>query len=158
MHKLIRNILIFIVSAFVILIVWLDLSWARGIHNENETKQLLSIEISNLPIPPSCKESKKTYQNRSVDTNSAWFINYSCSTTIGIAENFIRDGLISRGYTAKDTSSYPDFSRNIYTNKSFYIDYYFIRSIDKNDYQTPYTSESPLQQLSVHIYRTDHTY
>lgn len=158
MHKNLKGVFIGLITAFGILVLGLGILWIRGMHNESQTKQLLSQEIDTIPIPETCKESNRTYQNGGVDTNSAWFVNYSCATTIGVARDYISRNLNSRGFSEKDTANYSDFSRSIFTTDTYYVDYFFTRSLDKNDNQTPYTSDSPLQLLSVHIYRTGHTY
>lgn len=150
-------VFICLASAFAIVIIGLAFLWIRGAHNENKTKQLLSSEIDRLPIPESCKELKRAYQTGGVDTSSAWFVDYSCANvTIGSAQNAVTDTLKSQGYSAKDNDSDP--AKISFANSTFYVDYYFARSLDNSDYQTPYKPESPLQQLSLRIYRAGRTY
>lgn len=125
--------LIFLILAFQLFVIYPK--------HENQTKALLEQKISTLPVPNSCKESKREYTSGSLDVVSNWSLTYECYTTGGAAYDSIVPLLKTRGYRVLsdysiDTSEEKASSYNFtYSDNLSVVDYEFLPHPEYSDSQ-----------------------
>lgn len=92
-------------------------------RHEATTKKILSQEISKLPVPPSCSENNRQYQNGDIDAISTWIVEYNCNTVAGSADNYIINNLIRNGYKQNDPNNTDTLYQVEYRNQEFQVRY-----------------------------------
>jgi hypothetical protein len=150
------KIIAIIFAVPVLIIVILSI---RASTNENESKKLISQEITRLPLPPTCSEKSREYTSGSLDTTSTWHVIYSCDAKSGDAYNTITSGLTAKGYKSTEDFSIPDsdsvsvFYTFYYASDKYNVEYSFSPggSVFANNPEA--LKELPLTDISLHVYR-----
>lgn len=118
------------ISVAVLIIIAVGFVVADKI-SEVRDKQSLAQEISRLPVPDSCTESKREFHTNGIGRQPIWNVTYTCNTIGKQAHEFITKGLSERKYRVFEDFSVPDrYSKSIrysFSGESseFYVQYDF---------------------------------
>ena len=132
-------------------------------RHDNESKRILAQELSALTVPKTCLEKSRTYTPGGVDTNSAWFVHYTCNTTGGLAYDSIVGSLTKRDYksvTGKDYTVPVQAGGNIfytftYKNSSFQASYHFNPGQSNYSTNLPSLRSTATNEIQLSICRSD---
>ena len=123
MAKLIRRLLLTTGRLVVVLTVVILSFIVYSEMHEAATHRSLAHESTLLPVPPTCIESRTTYQAGGLDTVSTWFVDYRCQTTVGQAADYLTAKLTQQGFTAN--SDHVRIGELYFTGKKYDVGYVF---------------------------------